>query len=207
MYVRVDRQHPETNTEARRVQDAMFAALLQILRIDSLPCQRAALHGLGHLRPPPKHLRPYRAAGGAEKALQYGLVNEVVPRAKLKDRAQEITQRLVSKNRTKAGRPPWAGERLGRICSRQSQLASVRSLRSCEHGSGQCLRTQQRYLWPTAWCRKYLWRAFPRHPFPSTWRFEVLPLSFARHPALLQNYQQGDRMGSSIPNFCSATDS
>lgn len=41
---------PETNAEDRRVQDAMFDALLQILALDSLPCQRAALHGLGHLR-------------------------------------------------------------------------------------------------------------------------------------------------------------
>jgi hypothetical protein len=41
---------PETNAEDRRVQDAMFDALLQILGLDSLPCQRAALHGLGHLR-------------------------------------------------------------------------------------------------------------------------------------------------------------
>ena len=41
---------PETNAEDRRVQDAMFDALLQILSLDSLPCQRAALHGLGHLR-------------------------------------------------------------------------------------------------------------------------------------------------------------
>lgn len=43
---------PEKNAEDRRVQDAMFAALLQILSLDSLPCQRAALHGLGHLRHP-----------------------------------------------------------------------------------------------------------------------------------------------------------
>ena len=28
----------------------MFEALVQILRLDSVPCQRAALHGLGHLR-------------------------------------------------------------------------------------------------------------------------------------------------------------
>ena len=41
---------PETNAEDRRVQDAMFNALLQILDLDSLACQRAALHGLGHLR-------------------------------------------------------------------------------------------------------------------------------------------------------------
>jgi len=41
---------PETNAEDRRVQAAMFDALLQILDLDSLPCQRAALHGLGHLR-------------------------------------------------------------------------------------------------------------------------------------------------------------
>jgi len=43
-------RHPEKNAEDRRVQDTMFAALLQILSLDSLPCQRAALHGLGHLR-------------------------------------------------------------------------------------------------------------------------------------------------------------
>jgi enoyl-CoA hydratase/carnithine racemase len=49
----------------------------------------------------------------AQKALQYGLVNEVVPRAKLMDRAQEIAQRLVSKNRTtrrtsvQVMRRPW----------------------------------------------------------------------------------------------------
>jgi hypothetical protein len=41
---------PETNAEDRRVQDAMFEALVQILALDSLPCQRATLHGLGHLR-------------------------------------------------------------------------------------------------------------------------------------------------------------
>jgi hypothetical protein len=34
------------------IQDAMFAALSQILELPSLPCQRAALHGLGHLRHP-----------------------------------------------------------------------------------------------------------------------------------------------------------
>ena len=41
---------PETNAEDRRVQDAIFEALVQILGLDSLTCQRAALHGLGHLR-------------------------------------------------------------------------------------------------------------------------------------------------------------
>jgi hypothetical protein len=41
---------PDKNPEDHRVQGRMFAALLQILRLDSLPCQRAALHGLGHLR-------------------------------------------------------------------------------------------------------------------------------------------------------------
>ena len=41
---------PEPNAEDRQIQDAMFDALLQILDLDSLPCQRAALHGLGHLR-------------------------------------------------------------------------------------------------------------------------------------------------------------
>ena len=34
---------PETNAEDRRVQDAMFEALVQILALDSLPCQRACL--------------------------------------------------------------------------------------------------------------------------------------------------------------------
>ena len=49
----------------------------------------------------------------AQKALQYGLVNEVVPRAKLMDRAQEIAKRLVSKKRTtrrmsvQVMRRPW----------------------------------------------------------------------------------------------------
>jgi K+-sensing histidine kinase KdpD len=42
----------ESDAEHRRVQNAMFAALQQILRIDSLACQLAALHGLGHLRHP-----------------------------------------------------------------------------------------------------------------------------------------------------------
>lgn len=32
------------------IQDAMFKALADILRIDSRTCQRSALHGLGHLR-------------------------------------------------------------------------------------------------------------------------------------------------------------
>jgi enoyl-CoA hydratase/carnithine racemase len=36
----------------------------------------------------------------AQKALQYGLVNEVVPREKLMDRAWEIAERLASKKRT-----------------------------------------------------------------------------------------------------------
>jgi enoyl-CoA hydratase/carnithine racemase len=36
----------------------------------------------------------------AQKALQYGLVNEVVPREKLMDRAWEIAARLASKKRT-----------------------------------------------------------------------------------------------------------
>ncbi|MHC4933497.1 MAG: enoyl-CoA hydratase/isomerase family protein [Planctomycetota bacterium] len=36
----------------------------------------------------------------AKKALQYGLVNEVVPREKLMDRAWEIAERLNSKKRT-----------------------------------------------------------------------------------------------------------
>jgi hypothetical protein len=38
--------------EDRRVQEAMFSALTKILAIDSLSCQLAALHGLGHLRHP-----------------------------------------------------------------------------------------------------------------------------------------------------------
>jgi hypothetical protein len=41
---------PKSNVEDRRVQHAMFEALVQILQLDSLTCQRAALHGLGHLR-------------------------------------------------------------------------------------------------------------------------------------------------------------
>ncbi len=41
---------PKSNAEDRRVQDAIFEALVQILELDSLTCQRAALHGLGHLR-------------------------------------------------------------------------------------------------------------------------------------------------------------
>jgi hypothetical protein len=41
---------PKTNAEDCRVQDAMYDALVQILLLDSLACQRAALHGLGHLR-------------------------------------------------------------------------------------------------------------------------------------------------------------
>lgn len=48
----VPTRHPESDAEHRRVQNAMFAALQQILRIDSLACQLAALHGLGHLRHP-----------------------------------------------------------------------------------------------------------------------------------------------------------
>jgi hypothetical protein len=46
----VPTRQPKTNPEDRRIQDAMFAALRQILELDSLGCQRAALHGLGHLR-------------------------------------------------------------------------------------------------------------------------------------------------------------
>lgn len=48
----VPTRYPETDVEDRRVQDAMFAALQEILTIDSLDCQLAALHGLGHLRHP-----------------------------------------------------------------------------------------------------------------------------------------------------------
>jgi len=48
----VPTRHPESDAEDRRVQKAMFAALQQILGIDSLACQLAALHGLGHLRHP-----------------------------------------------------------------------------------------------------------------------------------------------------------
>jgi hypothetical protein len=44
--------HPKTDPEDRRIQDAMFGALRQILEIESPACQRAALHGLGHLRHP-----------------------------------------------------------------------------------------------------------------------------------------------------------
>ena len=49
----------------------------------------------------------------AQKALEYGLVNEVVPRAKLMNRAQEIAKRLLSKKRTtrrmsvQVMRRPW----------------------------------------------------------------------------------------------------
>ena len=43
---------PMSNVEDRRVQHAIFKALVQILGLDSLTCQRAALHGLGHLRHP-----------------------------------------------------------------------------------------------------------------------------------------------------------
>lgn len=48
----VPTRHPESDVEDSRVQGAMFAALQQILAIDSVPCQLAALHGLGHLRHP-----------------------------------------------------------------------------------------------------------------------------------------------------------
>ena len=46
----VPTRYPETDSEDGRIQDAMFSALTQILRIDSITCQMAALHGLGHLR-------------------------------------------------------------------------------------------------------------------------------------------------------------
>jgi len=57
----VPTRHPETDMEDRRVQEAMFSALTQILEIDSLSCQLAALHGLGHLRHPhtEKAIRTY----------------------------------------------------------------------------------------------------------------------------------------------------
>ncbi len=48
----VPTRHPETDIEDRRVQEVMFSALKQILEIESLSCQLAALHGLGHLRHP-----------------------------------------------------------------------------------------------------------------------------------------------------------
>jgi hypothetical protein len=48
----VPTRYPETDSEDRRIQNAMFSALTQILRIDSITCQMAALHGLGHLRHP-----------------------------------------------------------------------------------------------------------------------------------------------------------
>ena len=48
----VPTRHPETDTEDRRIQDAMCAALTEILEIESPFCQLAALHGLGHLRHP-----------------------------------------------------------------------------------------------------------------------------------------------------------
>ena len=46
----VPTRYPETDSEDSRIQHAMFSALTQILRIDSITCQMAALHGLGHLR-------------------------------------------------------------------------------------------------------------------------------------------------------------
>jgi hypothetical protein len=48
----VPTRHPDTNADDRRIQDAMFAALQQILEIESIDCRLAALHGLGHLRHP-----------------------------------------------------------------------------------------------------------------------------------------------------------
>jgi hypothetical protein len=48
----VPTRHPETDMEDRRVQEAMFSALTQILDVESRQCQLAALHGLGHLRHP-----------------------------------------------------------------------------------------------------------------------------------------------------------
>jgi hypothetical protein len=42
----------ERGGEDRRMQDVMFEALSAILRLDSEPCQIAALHGLGHLHHP-----------------------------------------------------------------------------------------------------------------------------------------------------------
>jgi hypothetical protein len=46
----VPTRYPATDREDRRIQDAMFSALTHILRMDSIACQTAALHGLGHLR-------------------------------------------------------------------------------------------------------------------------------------------------------------
>lgn len=43
---------PEGNDEHRRVRDAMFHTLTQILQLESPACQRAALHGLNHVLHP-----------------------------------------------------------------------------------------------------------------------------------------------------------
>lgn len=40
------------NERERRIQDSMFATLCRILALNSTDCQKAALHGLGHLRHP-----------------------------------------------------------------------------------------------------------------------------------------------------------
>ncbi len=46
------RINPKENVEHQRIQDAMFHTLQKILLLDSVDCQSAALHGLGHLRHP-----------------------------------------------------------------------------------------------------------------------------------------------------------
>lgn len=48
-FFRID---PNKNIEHQRIQNAMFATLQKILLLDSMDCQFAALHGLGHLRHP-----------------------------------------------------------------------------------------------------------------------------------------------------------
>ena len=42
----------ERGGEDLRIQDVMFQTLGAVLRLDSEPCQIAALHGLGHLHHP-----------------------------------------------------------------------------------------------------------------------------------------------------------
>lgn len=46
----VPTRFPHADPEARRVQQAMFDALVRILEMPPRHCQLAALHGLGHLR-------------------------------------------------------------------------------------------------------------------------------------------------------------
>jgi hypothetical protein len=46
------KRRQEHNVEALRLREVMFETLSRILDLDSEFCQRAALHGLGHLRHP-----------------------------------------------------------------------------------------------------------------------------------------------------------